>query len=230
LSLAVPRGAVNIASAVDDDDSIDSDLDYIEQLRMSRWKISELEIPITTAAANDELRNIRGVHMAGGALLESDGDDADDDEDDEDEEERKAELLLASVRRRTPIKTKSSSPITGSAWGNGAAADGQQSGQLPMVLPIRLETLQRQALEKDLEEEAFDAELAALASGNDDGLGNQARLAGRLRAPRSEATAGKQRSPQQATELQEEVDFWVHSPRGVTYEDITTAERFLFFG
>lgn len=232
LSAADERVHEKRSEAVDDeDDGIDSDLDYIEQLRMSRWKISELEIP---AATGDDFGEIKNVRMAGRALLESEDEDDDDYDDDDDDHDENVEEVM---RYNQAGAVKSASPASGGvAWSNTSGAAVTSSKKAFPVPRISLGSLQNAVRGGSLEDEEDDDELAALAAPeagqSETSHGTQGRLVGRLRPPRAEpglqggtatfAGASKQRSPQQAAELQEEVDFWVHSPRGATYQDMSS--------
>ena len=229
-----------------DDDSIDSDLDYIEQLRMSRWKIDELEIPTSAAAiggqadADEGLGEPGEVHLSGRALLDSDDDDDDDGDDDDDDESAVAPPISALGPRSGSQLSGRASPITNPAWpataGTGASAQLlSPSSSNPVVPPMKFSAFSTSQA----------AAILALAEAEAEaGLATQERIAGRLRPQRSDGRIGFSgevtgaslpesgagagagagadglRSSEQADELQEEVDFWVHSPRGTMFQDV----------
>ena len=264
----------------DDDDSIDpdDDLDFMEQIRMNRWKISELYIPepelelgegqparggqtgVGAAGADvaGEVGVVGGIRIAQ-SMLESDDSDADDDDEDEDEDDEEDESKAEGRTERSAegitgapgaaSEDKQASPLGNRAWSSDGGrgeemstrsnnpADGHpEVGAAKPAAPPAVPRL------PDFESlQSLDLDSSGLAEG-------QTRMVGRLRASRSGAGAGggegggggdagagassaalsvkgTQRSPEQAAELQEEVEFWVHSPRGISYQDMQMNTR-----
>jgi hypothetical protein len=216
-----------------DDDSIDSDIDYIEQLRMKRWRVSDLEIPPASIDSEPEFE-APNVQLASRAMLDNSEDEEEDEEgeeeDDDEDEDGEKKSATSAGKPKSPLAAfidASRSPTKSSP-----VPSPKTSGQIPRLSLSTLQQQQEQILAARLADLAATQQLFEAQAGV--GLETLEKpLTGRMRAPRpnsaetananSSSSEVKQRSPQQAAELQEEVDFWVHSPRGASYDEMMTS-------